>query len=295
MILLIIVNQKVTTVDRKITNPNQLSWDDFKSGVNGLGKAADKANQKVDAIVTLTGASIIDKEWDEARRAELLSSRVDPIKLLVDNVLQLPASERPEAFVASSAVGIYSTTTPESHIHDESDVGIYADTYPSLLVQQWEAASVPINDVMRRSVVRISLVLGKDGGVLKQSLLPGGVFCLGKVGNGLQPYPWIHMDDLVGQFTHCIENKNVKGVLNGVAPQLITQGQFADALEEASGRWQLPAPEFLTKLMFGQRSVLLLDGPRVVAKPKTSSTGFTFKYPTIKSALHDLLSPHPKL
>jgi len=42
------------------------------------------------------------------------------------------------------------------------------------------------------------------------------------MGSGQQPMAWIHVKDLAEMIKYSIEEEAVSGVLNGVAPQLIT-------------------------------------------------------------------------
>lgn len=107
----------------------------------------------------------------------------------------------------------------------------------------------------------------------------------GPVGNGQQWLPWIHLHDIARLFLFAMENQDVKGVLNGVAPQCITSAEFARAF--GAGLWRpaiIPLPEFACNLLFGpERARMLIEGQKVIPK-RTLEYGFQYKYPDIRSA-----------
>jgi uncharacterized protein len=115
-------------------------------------------------------------------------------------------------------------------------------------------------------------------------------------GTGKQPFPWIHISDVIGLYNFAIENEEIEGVMNGVAPQLINYKEFAEKLSanthflgnkfKLEVAWPLPAP--VVKLMFGPiRSKLLLQGQQVIPK-KSQQFNYKWKHPTIEEALKSL-------
>ena len=111
------------------------------------------------------------------------------------------------------------------------------------------------------------------------------------IGSGKQYFPWIHIDDMTGIITHALENDHVTGVLNGVAPEIVTNERFTK--EYASALWRpaiIPTPSFVFNLVFGhERAKLLLEGQKVIPK-RTLELGYKFKYPELKEALEDIVS-----
>lgn len=144
----------------------------------------------------------------------------------------------------------------------------------------------------------LGLVLGKNGGFIGRV---SGLYSIGygmPFGSGLQWLPWIHIDDLCGIFLHAIENDNVNGVLNGVAPEVIRHKEFTIAYARAKGRpCTLNVPSSATKLqetvygfIFGADvAPLLLSGQNIVPQ-RTLDLGYSFKFPTIDRACEDLVS-----
>ena len=107
----------------------------------------------------------------------------------------------------------------------------------------------------------------------------------GPVGSGKQWFPWVHVDDVAGIILHAIENGDVSGVLNAVAPETATNAQFSKALAHALNR---PAfftmPGFVVNSTLGsERGAMILEGPKVIPK-RTLESGYAFKYPDLKSA-----------
>lgn len=74
--------------------------------------------------------------------------------------------------------------------------------------------------------IRTGVVIGRNGGMIKSIKLPFFLGLGGVIGDGSQVLPWIHIDDLCHLIKYAIENKNVTCVLNGVAPHIITNGDF---------------------------------------------------------------------
>ena len=73
------------------------------------------------------------------------------------------------------------------------------------------------------------MVLGRGGGMIQQIYYPFFFGTGGRMGQGTQPMPWIHVKDLSSMIVHCVESPQVEGVVNGVAPELISNQEFVDA------------------------------------------------------------------
>ena len=143
---------------------------------------------------------------------------------------------------------------------------------------------------MRVVKVRTGMVLGPNGGALKQMLTPFRAGVGGRLGDGRQWMPWIHIDDIAEIFRHAIEGTAV-GPLNGVAPGQVTNAQFTAALGKALHRpTVLPVPRFALKLMFGEMADMLLSSQRVVPRA-TEKAGYRFQYPELDAALESIIRP----
>ena len=133
------------------------------------------------------------------------------------------------------------------------------------------------------------VVLGRDGGMIQQIYWPFFFGTGGPISSGRQWFPWIHVADIAGLVTHAIINDNVSGVLNGVAPQTCTNGEFTKAF--ASAMWRpalIPVPAFVMNTVYGpERGKIILEGQKVIPK-RTLETGYKFAFPDLTSACKDV-------
>lgn len=279
---LISKGHEVRILSRNPQSSSQLKsfyWNVEKSEID------DKALDDVEHIVHLAGSGIADKRWTDARKKDIIDSRVNSIKLITDAVKR--KNIQLESFVGASAIGIYGMTTSEK-IFTETDKG--KDDFLIESCTQWENSYQTIQTLSNKSaVIRIGVVLSKDGGALKR-LLPLFQLGLGSaVGSGKQYMPWIHIDDLVSVFYEALFNPNFKGSYNSVASEHITNKEFSKQLAKSLSKpFFLPnIPSFLLKLVFGEMANVLLKGSRI-SNQKLLNTGFTFKYPQLSMALNNI-------
>lgn len=138
------------------------------------------------------------------------------------------------------------------------------------------------------------VVLGRDGGALKQMLLPFWLGLGGTLGSGRQPFPWIHISDLAGIIAHALEHpgdvSSFPQVFNGVAPALNTNYEFTKELGRIMRRPTiLPVPGFFVKALMGsERAMVLTQGQKVIPK-RTQESGYHYKYPDLTSALTEIV------
>jgi len=244
----------------------------------------------VDAVINLAGANILDQRWTEERKKEIIDSRVDTTRSLVEAMQHM--RNPPKVFIGSSAIGIYPLSTPLEYDEDYV-VPEVSDNFAGQTCKVWEKASelpISLQKTTRRVVIRIGIVIGKDGGPTK-AMIPLFRWGFGGcVGSGKQTMPWIHIDDIIALLEYAVEHDNVEGVLNGVAPQITSNEEFTYALAGALHR---PAffhvPAFVINYAFEERAFFVLEGVKVVPK-RTLQSGFQFTYVTIDEALRQITS-----
>lgn len=236
-----------------------------------------------DVVINLAGAPILQR-WTESNKNEIRSSRVDTTRNMVKAINSLPDPSKPRTFISASAIGIY---TPEKIHTDQSKS--YTENFVGEVVRQWENVSRDLSPKVRRVVFRIGLVLGKESQTI-QRLLP--VFKLGlggKIGSGRQPFPFVHIFDVVNAIIWGIQHDRASGVYNLVAPDDIDNKTFTHVLAKSLGRPAIfTVPAFSLKLAYGEASSLLLTSPRVRPQ-RLISEGFVFLFPDIKSCIAEII------
>jgi uncharacterized protein (TIGR01777 family) len=236
-------------------------------------------------IVHLAGAGIADGRWTPERRAEILSSRVDGLRLLHR---AMPPDQRPKVIVSASAIGFY------GHRGDETlreDAAPQPGDFLSDTCVRWESALEPFAAEGLRSVrLRIGIVLSSRGGALAK-MLPSYPFGVGAYfGNGRQWYSWIHLDDICRMFVFALENPAVSGAYNAVSPHPLRNRDFARAVGVGVGKKALlvPVPVCALRLAMGQMADVVLHSTRADAA-KILSTGFRFGFEDAAKAVADLV------
>jgi uncharacterized protein (TIGR01777 family) len=237
---------------------------------------------KSDIVINLAGANIIAR-WSNEYKKELYESRIDTTSALV-NVFE-KVENKPKLFISTSAVGIYNNQGNYS----EDDME-YAKDFLGNLCIDWEAEALGASDLGIRTVVfRYGIVLGKNGGALKQMLLPFKLGVGGKIGSGEQGFSFIHLEDLKNAYQHIINNNDLEGIFNLTAPVPTTNLGLTKALGKSLKRPTfLPLPEFVLELIFSEGAKVLTDGQKVIPK-RLIDSGFEFTYTNIEEAIENLV------
>uniref|UniRef100_A0A3Q7I8C3 N-acetyltransferase domain-containing protein n=3 Tax=Solanum TaxID=4107 RepID=A0A3Q7I8C3_SOLLC len=239
------------------------------------------------AVVNLAGTSISTRWSYEV--VELINNSKD--------------DARPKVLISATAVGYYGTAsvklsdkstyiitlgTSETEVFDEKSPS--GNDYLAEVCREWEASALKVNKDVRLALIRIGVVLGKDGGALAKMIPLFMMFAGGPLGSGKQWFSWIHLDDLVDLIYEALSNPSYKGVINGTAPNPVRLGEMCEQLGSTLGRpsW-LPVPEIALKAVLGEGASVVLDGQKVVPT-KAKELGFSFKYRYIKDALKAIMS-----
>jgi uncharacterized protein (TIGR01777 family) len=264
-------NHHVTIISRHPQGPHQVAWTD-RAGLEGA-----------DVVVNLAGTSLDSGRWTEARKAEILHSRVHATETLVNALSAV--SQRPSVFLNQSAVGFYGGHGSEA-LTEESPPGF--DFLASVCVA-WEAAAMRAAWMTRVVLLRTGLPLDPSGGALPRLALPFRLFAGGRLGSGEQYWSWIHLHDWIRMVRWAIDEPRINGPLNATAPAPATNRELADALGRALRRPAfVPAPAFALRLLLGEMAdALILSGQRVLPA-KATAAGFQFRYPDLDSALQQI-------
>lgn len=237
-----------------------------------------------DAVVNLAGEPVAGKRWTTAQKERIRHSRVHGTEAVVSAIAA--AARKPRVLINASATGYYGNRGNEL-LTESSPPG---NDFLAEVVTAWEQATHKAGHHGVRVVcLRFGIVLGPDGGVLAR-VLPLFRFGLGgTLGSGHQWMSWIHRDDAVAIITHALTNDEVRGPINAVSPQPVTNHDFTRALGHVLHRPTLcPVPAFALRLLLGEQAALPLTSARVM--PQQASThAFSFRYPALEAALRAII------
>ncbi len=279
-----ILNKKysVRFLTRMKTNDNEFVWN-IESGFIDKNALKD-----VSHIIHLAGAGIADKRWSNNRKDIIKSSRIDSAKLILQTLKA--NSIKIHSFISASAVGYYGAETTENIYTENNERGT---DYLSNVCFEWEqiAKLFTINEISNRTVIlRIGIVLSKNGGALMKMTKPIKYYIGSPLGTGKQYMPWIHIEDLCSIIEYSINNK-ISGIYNAVSPQYISNNEFTKTIAEIIRKPIIfpNVPKFIIKVLFGEMSSIILEGNRI-SSDKIKKVGYKFKFTNLKTALNDLLN-----
>ena len=265
------------------------AWDVEKKWID-----ADAISQ-ADYIIHLAGANVADGRWTVKRKWEIQNSRIQSGETLVQALRTTP--NKVKKVIAASAIGWYgpdkTIPNPTPFVEtDKVDLSYLGET-----CLRWENSLEGINDLQIKKVtLRIGIVLTPAGGALKEFLKPLQYGIATIMGNGKQVVSWIHIEDLIALIKYSIANDTLEGVYNAVSPNPVTNENlvktmaglpFKNMLKKFSIVIKVPA--ILLKIGLGEMSVEVLKSA-TVSSAKIQSTGFNFKYDTIKTALASFIN-----
>ena len=264
-------------VRRETPRSNQIHWDPMRpippDQVSGY-----------DAIIHLSGENVTGR-WTEAKKKRIRDSRVISTRNLSEALAK--CENPPKTFLCASAIGYYGSRGDEI-LTEESPVG---KGFLPEVCKEWESATEPAaNAGIRTANLRTGIVLSRNGGALKPMLLPFRLGLGGKIGSGRQWWSWIHIEDFVAAVHHILQNESVKGPVNMVSPNPVTNAEFTKTLAKALKRPAVfsfqPSP---LRLALGELAdEAVLASARVEPKALLDS-GFNFKFLDLGSALGNLL------
>lgn len=244
-----------------------------------------EAWQGVTAVIHLAGEPVAGGRWTEARKRRIRDSRVLGTRNLVAGMQR--AGVKPQVWINASAVGFYGSRGDEQ-LDESSSAG---QDFLSQVCVEWEREAARAEESGARVVMaRIGVVLSREGGAMEKMLTPFKLGLGGRLGNGRQWFPWIHLDDIVGLLRHALLTTAVRGPINGVAPGVVTNAEFTKELAAALQRPVfLPVPELALQILLGEMAAAVLSSQRI--HPRVAlATGYQFKYPDLRPALTALFA-----
>lgn len=238
----------------------------------------------VDAIVHLAGEAIAEEKWTDARKKQLIESRTKSIALIYDLLKTKP--HQVKSVISASGVGYYGDSGNKLMTEDSPPS---KDFMGECCVKWEQAVEKGLALELRIVKFRTGVVLSKEGGALPKLAAPIKYNVGSALGNGKQWVSWIHIQDVVDMYLFGIENEQLSGVYNMVAPFPVTNEQLTEAVAKQLQKvlWLPHVPAFVLKLFLGEMSTLVL-GSTKVSPNKIERAGFHFKYISLDEALKDI-------
>lgn len=267
---------------RKKEAENEFEWDLENQIVD------ENAFENLSHIIHLAGANISEKRWTEDRKKELISSRVDSAKLILNTLKK--KNLKLKSFISASGINFYGTKTTDK-IFTENDAP--GNDFLSEVVVVWEKAADEFKEqnISERVVkIRTAVVLSKNEGALAKMMTPIKFGIGSPLGSGKQYMPWIHIDDICSIYEFALKNPEVEGSYNASAPQHTTNENLTKLIAKVLNKPLLMpnVPTFILKLIFGELADALLEGSKASSE-KIEKAGFEFQFSDLKMALEDLL------
>jgi uncharacterized protein len=256
-----------------------------KSKHRTIGNLAEiKSDEKIDYIINLAGEPIAAKKWSAKQKKILLNSRIKITQQIVELIAKL--NQKPAALISASAVGFYGSSD-----HQELDEkSSHKAEFSHQLCEAWEGQALKAQNFgVRTCIIRLGIVLEKNGGALLKMLPAFKLGLGGKIASGKQFMSWVHREDALLAINFLINNPKLSGVFNVTAPNPVDNLEFSKTLAKTLHR---PAffhmPLFVVKILFGEMGEDLLASGQRVLPAKLLESGFEFKFKNLEDALKNI-------
>jgi uncharacterized protein len=258
----------------------EIEWDPNRSRIDAVHL------EGFDAVIHLAGESIASGRWTDAKKRAIRESRVNGTALLSDTLARL--ARPPSVFLIASAIGYYGDRGDEL-LTETSPPG--KDFLSSVCVE-WEKAATPaVEKGIRTVFTRFGIILDAHGGALEKMLTPFRMGIGGRIGDGKQWMSWIALDDVVNGLKFVMEDASIRGPVNFVAPNPVTNAEFTKTLGRVISKPTIfPVPAFGARLAFGEMADALLLSSQRVKPGVLEDKAFRFKWPTLDAALRNILA-----
>src|SRR5437588_288813 len=239
-----------------------------------------------EAVINLAGEPIAEGRCTDEKKRKIRDSRVNGTHLLSEAIAK--TMQKPQAFLCASATGIYGDRGDEILVEPrESGGGFLAG-----VCRESETATEPASKAGVRVVnFRFGPILAREGGMMEKMLTPFKLGLGGKIGSGKQYISWVAIDDAVGAMLLALKDTSIRGPLNVVSPNPVTNEEFTKTLGEVLSRPTVMAmPAFAARLAFGEMADEMLLVSQKVMPKKLTAAGFRFEYPELAGTLRSCIS-----
>ncbi|MCG8425762.1 MAG: TIGR01777 family oxidoreductase [Chromatiales bacterium] len=261
----------------------KLTRSDFKAGVKHLISHLENCA----VIINLAGEPL-NRRWSPSYMQAIYNSRIETTRLLVAAVKEM--GSRPRTLISTSAIGAF-TSSGRYTEHDTPN----ASDFLGNITREWEQEAQKAADLgVRTLIFRFALVLGCEGGLIKQVLPPFRMGLGGTIGDGSQPFSWVHIDDLTRAYEFALAHPEMEGIYHICAPNPVTNRIFTKTLGQLLHRpTLLPVPVTFLQLAFGKGAEAITSGQCVVSE-RLPQAGFVFEFDTIDKALQEIIAETPQ-
>lgn len=247
----------------------QVAWDPSHGYID------QSTIDSADAVINLAGANISGKRWDRVSKKEILKSRIDATRTLVNAINR--SSTPPTVLLSASATGYYGY--PTGPVDESSPAGA---TFLADVCVDWEQSAIgALGSGTRVAFLRTGIVMSPRGGALKKLLLPLKLGFGGPLGSGEQVWSWISLEDEIRAICFVLEHRSAWGPVNLVAPHPATNKAITDELGRVLKRpTRMRVPQSVLRVALGQFSQEITQS--VTVKPTVlNALGFKFSHPTV--------------
>jgi len=267
---------KVLIISRQSSHIN---WNDTE--------AIKQALENAEMLINLAGKSV-DCRYNEKNKKEIFDSRIGTTSVLGETVLL--CENPPKLWINSSTATIYRHAEDRPMTESAGEIG---SGFSVNVATNWEKTFFGFNlPATRQVALRMAIVLGKEGGVMKplKNLVRFGLG--GKQGNGNQQFSWIHIGDLFSIIVYLQGHNELSGPINTSAPGPVPNRTLMQLLRKNMGiKIGIPTPAWLLKIgaVFINTETELVLKSRWVIPERLLQSGFTFMYPTLDAAINNIL------
>ena len=272
-------HQIKTLVRQKPSHPSQIYWNPLESG------PAVEALEGVEAVIHLAGEGIASGRWTEAKKRAIRESRELGTRILSESLARM--QKPPKVFVCASAIGYYGDRGADVLTENAAaGTGFLPE-----VCKAWETATAPAAQKGIRVVnLRFGIILSPNGGALAKMLLPFKMGVGGILGSGVQYMSWIALGDILGIIAFAMTSDFLRGPVNAVAPQPVTNAEYTKTLGRVLKRPTIfPMPAFAARLAFGEMADALLLSSARVEPAALLRSGYRFQWGELEGALRHLL------
>ena len=238
----------------------------------------------IDSVFNFSGATVA-KRWTKTYLGVIAASRIVSTATLVDICRRLESP--PRVLITASGVGVYGDRGDEQ-LTEASEPG---DGVLAEIAIPWEAATASASEFgVRTATARFGMVLSAYGGALPTLARPFKSGFGGRLGNGRQWTPWIHLDDAVSALLFIADNESLEGAVNVVSPDVVRNRDLSQAIADALGRpnfgWM---PAIVAKIVIGNYIEDLAIKSALVVPEKLLDANFRFEHRNLRQCLKEEL------